>query len=271
MRLVTVVALLAAGLLGVLLVREKSRSTGLEKEIGQFGARVKASQEALAKLEAEHNELRQQQGLPPVSSAAVPQPAAPAPPKESAASLETARLLEERTNELAEARKAREAVDAQVKQLEARVQSLTEEMEKLSAAEKSVREQLEASGKRVASLEGELKTRDERLQRAELSIRDLRQQGDDRGRRAAQLAKISDDFDDLNRRRDTYVTNLMRRYREVTDLYRTLSLRQETPGPRDDLSRIQNAISLAEDDLKQLQALNAQARRLQKDLETIRK
>ncbi len=79
------------------------------------------------------------------------------------------------------------------------------------------------------------------------------------------LTKISDDFDDLNRRRDQYMTNVLRRYREVTDLYRTLSLRQE--GPRDDLSRIQNAISLAEEDMRQLQSLNAQARRLQRDLQ----
>lgn len=267
MRYITVVALVAAGMLGVFLTKERRRSAELEGEISKLRQSAGTFEGQLAKLQSERDALRQAQGLPPAAPVVLPKPvpAAAEPSHEPAASNDSARLLEERTSELAEARKANEGLEAQVKQLEARVQALTQDAERLAAGEKQLREQMESATARAASLEAELKARDERLQKAELSIRDLRQQTDDRGRRSAVLTKISDDFDDLNRRRDQYMTNVLRRYREVTDLYRTLSLRQE--GPRDDLSRIQNAISLAEEDMRQLQSLNAQARRLQRDLQ----
>lgn len=267
MRIVTIVALVAAGVLGVLLTVEVKRRTATEAEL----ARVRES--------VREGEPR---GAPPMEEDLVGrvQPPAPAPPARDArpvtapvpaegASGEATRLLEERGQQLAEASKAREELEGQVRQLEERIQSLTAETEKVASAEKRLREQVEAAGRQVASLEGELKARDERLQKAELSIRELRQRGEDNAGRSAKLAKVSEDFEDLNRRRDSYMTNVLRRYREVTDLYRTMTLRPESAHT--DVSQIQNAISLAEEDLRQLQSLNAQARRLQKDLDAARK
>jgi hypothetical protein len=53
---------------------------------------------------------------------------------------------------------------------------------------------------------------------------------------------------------------MLRRYKDVTEQYRALSARLDNPP---DTSRIQDSIALAEEDMRQLAGLNAQASRLQ--------
>ena len=70
-----------------------------------------------------------------------------------------------------------------------------------------------------------------------------------------------------------YLNNILRRYREITEQYRAMSGvldsrrdREAAPVGSTEIARIQNAIALAEEDLKQIDALNAQAARLEKKL-----
>jgi hypothetical protein len=81
------------------------------------------------------------------------------------------------------------------------------------------------------------------------------------------------DLDGLFRRREMYLNNILRRYREITEQYRALS---GVNASRDhgaatvgsaEISRIQNSIALAEEDLKQISALSAQVSRLEKKLQ----
>jgi chromosome segregation ATPase len=79
------------------------------------------------------------------------------------------------------------------------------------------------------------------------------------------------ELEEINRRRETYFTSILRRYKEVTEQYRALATRLESardnvapPGP--ELSRIQAAVASAEEDLRQLATLNAQAARIQQKL-----
>jgi hypothetical protein len=65
----------------------------------------------------------------------------------------------------------------------------------------------------------------------------------------------------------------MRRYRDITSQFRAMSgmldsSREPKSSPLSDaaLTRIQNDVSLADDDLRQLTELNAQARQLEKKL-----
>lgn len=79
------------------------------------------------------------------------------------------------------------------------------------------------------------------------------------------------ELDEIGRRRESYLNNILGRYREATELFRAMSLRLDNPRDAgsplsNDLSRIQQAIQLADEDLRQLRALNSQAARLQKDL-----
>jgi hypothetical protein len=70
-----------------------------------------------------------------------------------------------------------------------------------------------------------------------------------------------------------YLNNILRRYREITEQYRAMSGvldsrrdREAAPVRSTEIGRIQNAIALAEEDLKQIDALNAQAARIEKKL-----
>jgi hypothetical protein len=72
------------------------------------------------------------------------------------------------------------------------------------------------------------------------------------------------------------MANLQRRYRELTDLYRstllTIEQQRDNPAIRQlpDASRIQATVLAAEDDLRQLNALNTQAQRLSQKLQAVR-
>ncbi len=91
--------------------------------------------------------------------------------------------------------------------------------------------------------------------------------------RAAELGRVVADLQELDRRRDAYLTSIARRYHDITSQFRAMSgMLDSSRDPNASalsgaaLTRIQNAISLADDDLRQLNELNAQARQLEKKL-----
>jgi chromosome segregation ATPase len=91
--------------------------------------------------------------------------------------------------------------------------------------------------------------------------------------RAAEVARTVEALRDLNHRRDVYLTSILRRYRDITGQFRAMggmldSSRDQNSSAFSDaaLTRIQNAISLTEDDISQLNELNAQAHKLEKRL-----
>jgi chromosome segregation ATPase len=91
--------------------------------------------------------------------------------------------------------------------------------------------------------------------------------------RAADVVKIISGLQDLERRRDVYLTSILRRYRDITDEFRAMSSIMDTshdPGSSAcsgaALSRIQSAVTSAEDDMRQMNELNARSQKLQKQL-----
>src|SRR5208283_5336224 len=91
--------------------------------------------------------------------------------------------------------------------------------------------------------------------------------------RAADLAQITASLQDIDRRRDVYLTSILRRYRDLTGEFHAMSSMLDTSHDPSSgacsgavLSRIQNAVGLAEDDLRQLNELNARAQKLEKQL-----
>ncbi len=78
---------------------------------------------------------------------------------------------------------------------------------------------------------------------------------------------------DLENRREVYLTSILRRYRDITSEFRAMSSMLDTshdPGSEAcsgaALSRIQNAVTSAEDDMRQLSELNARSQKLEKQL-----
>ena len=92
--------------------------------------------------------------------------------------------------------------------------------------------------------------------------------------RAVDLARVVVQLQDLDSRREALLNSIMRRYRDVTSQFRAMSgmldssrdSNSSSPFTDAALTRIQNAVSSADDELRQLTELNAQARQLEKKL-----
>lgn len=270
---VAAIVVMIASLVGAIVARREVHARRLEAE--QLRAEVqqwKAKAEASAKdLEA----LRAAQGLAPAEHAEH----AAAPPKSTddpAVRRELVRLLAEKDEKLSAASKELEQLRGQAEEFEQKVRTLTEETQKLTASEREARDQLDTARRLTEALQTEMKGKNAQAMRVEIANQQLRQKEDESRQRISKLLKLAEEADDLYRRREMYLSNILRRYREVTDLYRMLN--QQFANPRDgaapannDLSRVQNAIYQAEDDMRQLQSLNSQAARIQKELSAARK
>jgi DNA repair exonuclease SbcCD ATPase subunit len=91
--------------------------------------------------------------------------------------------------------------------------------------------------------------------------------------RAADVARTIASLQDLDRRRDVYLTSILRRYRDITGEFSAMSSMLDTSHQPSSsacsgavLSRIQNAVTSVEDDLRQLNELNARSQKLEKQL-----
>jgi chromosome segregation ATPase len=85
--------------------------------------------------------------------------------------------------------------------------------------------------------------------------------------------EIIAEFRELTERRESYLRSLASRYHEITSQYRSMSGalagrqdQQSAPWNSAELSRIQSAISSADEDLRRLDELNNQAAQLEKKL-----
>jgi len=90
---------------------------------------------------------------------------------------------------------------------------------------------------------------------------------------AADVSHIIASLQDLDRRRDGYLTSILRRYRDITSEFHAMSSMLDTSHEPSAgacsgavLSRIQNAVTSAEDDLRQLNEVNARSQKLEKQL-----
>jgi chromosome segregation ATPase len=138
-------------------------------------------------------------------------------------------------------------------ELQAQLDSLKQDLESAQA-------ELQASRQRVAALQAE----------------NVKLQGENSAAsaRVANVTNVIAQLQDLESRRDAHLTSIMRRYRDITSQFRALSgmlgstRDSNSTCPFSDvaLTSIQNAISLADDDLRQLTELNAQARQLEQKL-----
>jgi chromosome segregation ATPase len=235
----------------------------------------------LSKLEADNLDLRQRTeqlereaaGLrsrleeraaeqPPASQAPMPRDRAAVP--ETA---ETARQLAVVQQRLAAANTAIGEMRVRVLELETTLERVNAENKQLQSSGSEMKDRLEATARVVQAMEGELKAKSDRLLQLETAARKTREESAATTQRVNLLASTTRELEELNRRRENHLAGLQRRYRDLTDQYRSLAVRLDTqrdsPVPFvTDISRIQTAVQSAEDDLRQLNSLNAQAQRL---------
>lgn len=233
----------------------------------------------IAALEQQNRKLREEAGrqAPPavIPEEEAPQPHAHTDPRAAVEALTAdhekrmAALREELKQALATADKN----DLRAQQLEGHLQEQKTENQRLAASEREVNEDLSRANRVVNALEAELKAKNERLVQVEIANNKLKSDQGADAQRATEVTKLAQELQEVHRRREVYLTSLLRRYREVTDQYRSLSGvnedRRDAAAPAvsgADLARIQQTISMAEDDLRQVNTLNAQAQQIQRRL-----
>ena len=170
---------------------------------------------------------------------------------------------------------------ASIKDLQAQITSAGEEHEQALATlnerhrndEADWQSRLDALQKDLDSAQAESEASRQRSAALEAENAKLRNAAGAGSARAAETVRVLADLDELGRRRDSYLTSILRRYRDITSQFRAMSgmlasSRDPNAGALSDaeLTRIQNAISQADDDLRQVSELNAQARQLEKKL-----
>jgi chromosome segregation ATPase len=174
--------------------------------------------------------------------------------------VEQAKLLFQFRDKLSSANSAIAGLQDRIHDLELTIQSSAEENKRLAASEADLKERIAASDRVLSAVKEELKGRDRRLEQLEASNKDLREQNRANTDKLAQISRLLRDLEEINRRRENYMASMVRRYKDVTEQYRALSARLDNPP---DMSRIQDSIAMAEEDMRQLTSLNAQAARLQ--------
>ncbi len=211
--------------------------------------------------------------IPPVVEV-VAEPVQPAPvqpvgvPRATMDAGKYLKLIDELRNRVHELEKDLQAARQAEEQTQERISLQTDEARKLQEQIASVKEDALRQQRVSEALETELKFKAQRLVQVETSEKLLQDKLSKTELAAKRVVVVSKDVEDLNRRREATLLTLERRYREVTDLYRSFSLNMQTrenPGQglqAGDLSRIQTALQQAEEELRQLRSLNARVSEL---------
>src|SRR5579872_6309999 len=240
-------------------------------------------QAQLAGRDAENAELRrrvdqlahpQGEPAPAAPKASAPHSVAPDTGTASPEALSAAEHRAERLRDsLAEANAEITRLQSRVSDLQAQVESATADNRGLTSAAEASKKGLADAEQTLETLREELKANSARIAQLENSnARLLKDAAAASKQSAAPTQQIISDLEGIFRRRETYLDNILRRYREITEQYRAMSGVMDSQRNRGvatsaaEISRIQNSITLTEDDLKQLSALNAQAARLEKKL-----
>jgi chromosome segregation ATPase len=189
--------------------------------------------------------------------------------------------LAKRNVTIEELNRALDEAQANVKQLQAQLTNASDEREKALASANELHQkeredwqsQLEALKQQLDSTQADSQASRQRLAALEADDAKLKSNNTAASARLAEFARVIADLQDLDRRRDAYLTSIMRRYRDITSQFRAMSgMLDSSREPKSSafsdaaLTRIQNAVSLADDDLRQLTELNAQARQLETKL-----
>jgi chromosome segregation ATPase len=251
---------------GIATVREARIIASLQQ---QLAGRAGENAQLLRRV----NDLSRAQGTP----AAGPAPAvrAPCPPTDTAAA-ESIAAAEQRAVRLHEslAQSGAEAAHLRTKvaDLESRIESATGDNHRLSTQLEEGARNLADSSQTIEMLRAQLQADSGHVAELETASSRLKEQAAAGKQSALQTQQTVADLESVFHRREMYLNDILRRYKEITEQYRALSGvrdsrdRQTSGVSSAEISRIQNGIALAEDDLKQIYALNAQAQLLQKKL-----
>jgi len=265
----SVLPLLAACLFLVLWLVSRKEARILEGELTQL---QKAHIEAESRLQMEEDqntELRKQLEANGV------RPALPPPPRGASASsvLEAVRKLALTQQELTDTKAQLQVLQQRAQQLEYNTNQLQSDNKRLTTAAGEARDEADSLRRLNEAMDAELKSKAARADSADAQARRAQSETGDVKQQLNLITSTFRELDDIASRRDTYLSNLLRKYRDVNDQLRSLSARLDryrdtnsAPSFSTDLPRLQSLVQSAEEDLRQVQALDAEARGLSNKL-----
>lgn len=249
-----------------ILQRRSAESAGLSgrlKRLEQENLELRARK---AQFEHQVQELQQQLG---VESSSLAELASRGGQRSQlpAGTLDAIRMIGQLKESLASANVAAEQLRTRVAELEGELERVKDENRTLDTRQSELAEKLHGANSVVEAMQAELKGKNDRVVPLQMANKQLREENQTANEKISRVTQSVSQLEDINRRRDAFLTSILRRYRDVTDQYRALAARLENPGEGSaptgtELSRIQSTISMAEDDLRQLNGLNVQADRL---------
>jgi DNA repair exonuclease SbcCD ATPase subunit len=270
----SVVPLVAACLFLILWIGSRREARLAATDVAHVRQAYAGAETRVQTLEGQNAVLRSQleaSGLHPAVS--------PPPPRSASvsATVETVRVLALTQRQLSDTKAALEAAQSRLQQIEASLEQLQSENQRLQTAATEAREEAESLRHVNETVEAELKSKAARADSADEQIRRAQADSAEARQRLNQAAATLHELDEVARRRDNYLNNLLRRYRDANDQLRSLSARLEryrdsssAPSFSTDLPRLQSVIQASEEDLRQVQNLNAQAQRLSQRLQQIK-
>jgi hypothetical protein len=155
---------------------------------------------------------------------------APPPPAEFPGASELRR-------QASEAKQAAAMLEDRVRDLEAKLAESSDETRRLRESAEQVASDLAAAKRAVDALQAEMQSRTQRASEADALNQKLRDELRASQERLDRLTKAAASLEEINRRREVYLTNILRRYREITDQYRNMAVEAErcrppSPWPR---------------------------------------
>lgn len=233
-------------------------------------ARLSAEVEQARKTVAELTHAAAAPAVAPAQPAAEG-PNAPRSPRPSA-NPEDAIALQRLKLNLADANTLLARLESRADEAEAQIHNLSVENKRLAGSEADLKENLASANQLVDTLQKELKSNRDHVTQVEIAYQKLRDQSGGDAQKIIQLQQLAAELQDIHQRREVYLNSILRRYKQITEQYRSMAgvlQAQRTDGPAAgsaDLARIQDSIAMAEEDLRQLNNLNAQARLVQKKM-----
>jgi chromosome segregation ATPase len=257
-RLVLVGLLLAAvGALvwmGVANSRQSARIASLESELRAAEARV------IPPPVVPEEPITRREPDPPPKEA--PPPAAIVPPINPEIDQLRAQLLDAQTSVA--------RLQARVEEMDKRALEAIADRARISGTELTARAQIDELTRKLDALAAERPAQEKRLRELEADNERLREHAAAAGQRSGQVGRLANEWQDLSQRQQVYLTNAMRRFRELTDLLRRMPGNLEMKGNGPELTRVQSVISMADEDLRQLNDLAVRLGRVQKQLAALK-
>lgn len=258
-----------AVLLGWLWLAERKRTADLTLEAARAATSRKTVETELAARVREIESLRAllaEQGLDEKAE----KPARFVLPDDQKR-LEAVRSLAQAEQRISALQSALSEAREKLSQAEAVAERYQSENRKLETSLADLKDDLAASRRVVAASEAELRSKADRIAQLEKTARTERDSRAAAEQRTEQTAALLSEFAELNRRRENTLASLQRRFRDISDQYRSFAMRLDTnrdnpAAAMPDVSRIQAAVQAAEDEFRQLNALNTQAQRLAQKL-----